>query len=238
MSAVRDPAPGAQGAALSDRALALFAAAIALLAIYSFGYDRWKLPPQIVEWGTFGRTIGGDLLPMLVVPCLLARFGLRRPLAEFGFRARPFRRVALASVAAYAALLPFVLWLPTRPEIRAFYPSPAFPPAREHVIGLAFLWLLHHVPQLLSVEACFRGFLFLPLARRLGFELALAAELLLYVVLHAAKPGPELFLAAWAAVVFSYAAWRTGSILPGFVAHWVLAVSIDLLCYLQLHRGP
>jgi membrane protease YdiL (CAAX protease family) len=94
---------------------------------------------------------------------------------------------------------------------------------------------VHHAPQLLALESCVRGFLFFPLLRRAGFAGAVAALLPLYVWLHLGKPPLELLLAAWAGLVFFAAAARTGSFLPAFAAHWAVAVTIDLLCFLQLH---
>jgi membrane protease YdiL (CAAX protease family) len=205
----------------------------ALVTLYSYFYDALRLPPRL-PFGTFGLVLGGDVLPLLVVPLLVVRVVLREPLHRYGW-AWPGLRPALRTGAlAWLAMLPFVAWLATRPEFQAFYPSPAFPPAREHAIGLAFLWVLHHGPQLLATESCFRGFLLMPLARRLGPTAALVVLTSFYVALHAAKPPLELGLAAWGGVVFSLAAWRTGSFWPAFLAHWAVAVTMDALCFAAL----
>lgn len=217
-----------------DRRLAVLVAFGALFAVYSYGYDLWKLPPQVVEFGTVGRTLAGDVLPMLLAPIAVALLVLRLPLAEIGFRARPLAPLLRAGALAWLAVLPLVVWMSTRPEVQAFYPSPRFPPAREHWIGLAFLWGLHHVPQLLSVECLYRGFLLQPLAKRFGFAVATSLVVAPYVLLHWTKPPVELALAAWGGVVFSWAAWRTRSFLPAFLAHWLTAVTMDVLCFLQL----
>jgi membrane protease YdiL (CAAX protease family) len=139
----------------------------------------------------------------------------------------------MAAAVAYLAVLPVALWLATRPGTCDAYPSPAFPPARAHALGLVFLWLLHHVPQLFSVEAFFRGFLFLPLARRLGFVPVVVGLGAVYTVLHVqpTKPPLEALLAAWGGVVFMTVAWRWQSFLPGFLAHLAIAVTIDLVCF-------
>jgi membrane protease YdiL (CAAX protease family) len=203
-------------------------------ALYSFYYDRFDLPPQL-PFGTFGLVVGGDVLPMLVVPLGVGVLLLRERPGRLGFAWPGGRRVARHALAAYAALLPFVLWLASRAEFQAFYPSPAFPPAREHAVGLAFLWALHHAPQLLATEFCFRGFLLLPLARARGIGLALGVQTGLYVLLHASKPPLELAQAAWAGLVFGTVAWRTGSLWPAFAAHWAVAVTMDALCFAALH---
>lgn len=205
-------------------------------AVYSFGYTLWDLPPQI-PYGTFGLILGGDVLPMLVVPLLVVRFALRRPAADYGTSVPGLARFAGGALAGWLALLPLVWLLSRRPEFQEFYPSPAFPPARQHAVGLGFLWILHHAPQLLSVEFLFRGFLLQPLARAFGPALAIAATTLPYVVLHWTKPTLELAQAAWGGAVFGLVAWRTGSIWPAFAAHWLVAVSMDALCLVHARTG-
>jgi membrane protease YdiL (CAAX protease family) len=204
-------------------------AAGVLLALWSHLYDLWQLPPRLP--GTFGLMLGGDVLPMLVAPALFVRVGLGEPLARYGWRWPGARKLLGGALLGWAALLPLVVPLSRLPELQAFYPSTAFPPAREHAIGLAFLWILHHAPQLLAVECCQRGLVLLPLARRLGIGRALVAAGAFYVVLHAGKPAAELLLAALGAVVFGLLAWRTGSFLPPFLAHWGVAVTMDALCF-------
>jgi membrane protease YdiL (CAAX protease family) len=226
-SAGPDPVP-------DGRTLAIVVASALLFAVYSFGYDRWRLPPQVSELGTFGRTLAGDVLPMLVAPILVVRFVLRAPLASAGLRFRPFGPMLRAALVAWLAVLPLVVVLALRPEIVDFYPSRQFPPAREHVVGLVALWTFMHAPQMASVECLFRGYLLQPLARRFGFEIGAALMLVPYVALHATKPSLELLLATWAGFVFALAAWRTRSFVPAFVAHWLTAVTMDALCFAQL----
>ena len=205
-------------------------------ALYSYGYTLWDLPPQI-PYGTFGLTVGGDVLPLLVVPLLVIRFVLRRPAAEYGMASPGFRRGLTAALVGWLALLPFLLVLSRRPEFQAFYPSRSFPPARQHAIGLAFLWVLHHGPQLFATEFLFRGFLLQPLARALGLAAALVVTTLPYVALHWTKPSLELVQAAWGGIVFGVMAWRTRSVWPAFAAHWAVAVTMDALCLYWARAG-
>jgi membrane protease YdiL (CAAX protease family) len=224
---------GTESAAPRDR-IAVVAAVGLVVAIYSHYYDRYQLPPRLP--GSVGLIVGGDVVPLLLVPVLVVWFGLRDRLGRYGWRWPGARAFATNSVLAYAAMLPIVLWLSQRPEFQAFYPSPAFPPARQHLVGLAFLWLLHHGPQLFATEFCFRGFLLQPLGRQLGIARAIAVTTAPYVVLHLAKPPLELLLASWGGVVFGIVAWRTRSFLPAFAAHWAIAMTMDWLCYQHLAR--
>jgi membrane protease YdiL (CAAX protease family) len=203
-------------------------------ALYSFYYDPLRLPPRL-PFGTFGLVLGGDVLPLLVAPLLVGVLLLGQRPGDLGFRWPGLRSFALHSAIAWLLLLPWLLWLSRRPEFQAFYPSPAFPPAREHAVGLAFLWLLHHAPQLFATEFCFRGFLLQPLARGLGPALAIALQTGLYLLLHASKPPLEMAQATWGGVVFAAVAWRTRSFLPAFAAHWAVAVTMDALCFAALH---
>lgn len=223
----------AESAAPRDR-IAIVAAIGLGVALYSHYYDRFQLPPRFP--GSFGLILGGDVLPLFVVPALVVWFGLRDRLGRYGWRWPGLRAFAIDSLLAYVAVLPVVLWLSQRPEFQAFYPSPAFPPARQHAIGLVFLWLLHHGPQLFATEFCFRGFLLQPLARQLGIARAIAVATAPYVLLHLDKPPLEVFQAAWAGVVFGIVAWRTRSFLPAFAAHWAIAMTMDWLCYQHLAR--
>jgi membrane protease YdiL (CAAX protease family) len=175
------------------------------------------------------------VVPLLAVPLLVTTLVLRASPRDFGWRAAPARRLLAAAGLAFAAVGPLAVALAFQPEFRAYYPSRAFPPAREHAVGLAFLWVLHHGPQLLALESCVRGFLFFPLLRRGGLAGAVAALLPIYVLLHLGKPPAELALAAWGGLVFMVAAARTGSFLPAFLAHWGVAVTVDALCFAQLH---
>jgi membrane protease YdiL (CAAX protease family) len=217
-----------------DRLAIVLGVAVAA-ALWSYFYDRWQLPPRI-PFGTVGLVLGGDVLPLLGVPLLVIVFVLRDRPARYGWRWPGGASLAGHAALAYAALLPFALWLSAQPEFQAFYPSRAFPPARQHLIGLGFLWVLHHAPQLFATESLFRGFLLLPLARALGLPRAAAAQAALYVLLHASKPSPELVMAAWGGLVFAWVAWRTRSFLPAFAAHWAIAVTVDALCFRAIAR--
>jgi membrane protease YdiL (CAAX protease family) len=196
--------------------------------VWSHLYDALRLPPRL-PFGTFGLTLGGDVLPMLVVPLAVATLALRWRPARVGLAWPGLGRTLGHAAAAWLVLLPFVVVFAQRPEFQAAYPSPAFPPARAHAVGLAALALVHHVPQMLSLELCVRGFLLQPIARAAGLGPALLVTGAPYVALHAAKPPLELTQAAWAAVVLGVVAWRTRSVWPAFVAHWAVAVTMDAL---------
>jgi len=216
--------------------LAVVLASGLVCAVWSHLYDRLGLPPRF-DLGTFGLVLGGDVLPMLVTPLAFVWLVLGEPAGRYGWRARPLLPMLRDALGAWLALLPFVLFLSTQPEFQAFYPSPQFPPARIGLVGVAVNLVVNIAPQMLAGEFLYRGYLLLPLARRLGFGLAVAALLVPYVLLHAAKPGLEMLLALAGGFAFSWVAWRHRSFLPAFLAHWLVAATMDLFCFLQLRAS-
>jgi len=196
--------------------------------VWSHLYDVLRLPPRF-GFGTFGLTLGGDVLPMLVVPLGVTLGVLRWRPARIGFAWPGLGPAVGWAAAAWLTLLPFLWVFAQRPEFQAAYPSPAFPPARAHLAGLAALALVSHAPQMLSLELCVRGFLLQPIARAAGLGPALVVTGVPYVWLHVGKPPLEMLEAAWAALAFGAVAWRTRSFWPAFLAHWAVAVTMDAL---------
>ena len=196
--------------------------------VWSYFYDALRLPPRF-GFGTFGLTLGGDVLPMLGVPLVVTVGLLRWRPARVGFAWPGLGPTLGWAAAAWLALLPFVWVFAQRPEFQAAYPSPAFPPARSELVGLVALALVSHAPQMLSLEFLTRGFLLQPIARAAGLGPALLVTGVPYVWLHNAKPPLEMVESAWGAVVFGVVAWRARSFWPAFLAHWAVAVTMDAL---------
>ena len=53
-------------------------------ALYSHYYDHFQLPPRFT--GSVGLIVGGDVLPLLVLPVLAVWFVLRDRLGRYGWR--------------------------------------------------------------------------------------------------------------------------------------------------------
>ena len=97
----------------------------------------------------------------------------------------------------------------------------------------AFLfWEILYALQFVAVEFFFRGFLLIGMLPVLG-EAALAVSILPYVMIHFGKPLPEVFGAAIAGWVLARLAFKTGSIVPGILLHYAIALSMDLLSLAQ-----
>ncbi len=202
------------------------------VALYSYYYDRFQLPPRLP--GSFGLIVGGDVLPLFVVPMLVIRFGLHDRAGRYGWRWPGTRAFAIDSLAAYAAVLPFVLWLSqgrsSRPSTRRrrFLPR-AMARSVWRSSGSCTTGRSSSRPSSVSADSCCSR-----CARQLGIARAIAVTTAPYVLLHFDKPPLEVFQAAWAGIAFGVVAWRSRSLLPAFAAHWAIAVTMDWLCYQHL----
>jgi len=90
------------------------------------------------------------------------------------------------------------------------------------------LWQLLYLLQFVAVEFFFRGFLLTGLLPIFG-ESAMAVSILPYVMIHYGKPFPEIAGAFFAGWILARLALRSGSILPGIMLHYAVALTMDLL---------
>lgn len=185
---------------------------------------------------------------LLWAPLVVVLLFLRQSPSEFGLAAGE-RRIGLAWVAAgYFIMLPIVIVASRGDAFTAFYarriaqplaianwwPSQLPPHPNltafvyyEVVMGLYFFcW-----------EFFFRGFLLFGLARgsRVGAWGAIVLQTIPFTLLHwspvagASKPGMETFGAALGGPLLGYLALRTGSFFYGFLIHWLMAATLDLI---------
>ncbi|HOG65116.1 MAG TPA: CPBP family intramembrane metalloprotease [Spirochaetota bacterium] len=95
-------------------------------------------------------------------------------------------------------------------------------------LGLLLLFELLRMLYMVSWEFFFRGFMLQGLLRlRLGWH-AVWIQMLPYVMLHSTKPGIELYYTIPSGVLLGVLAWKTGSIWPGFLLHFIGAVVFDV----------
>jgi uncharacterized protein len=160
------------------------------------------------------------------LPILWLKLVERRGLAQAGFTlGQP--RVWLRWLLPLAALvLPAILLATRLPTVHAAYPRLAL--ARTQP------WLL--VPSTVAFaiyglgwEFFFRGFLLLGLSRHIrGW--AILVQAIPCTLLHIGKPNLEIMAAFPAALVFGAIAFRTGSIIPVWLLHLLVALVANLGC--------
>jgi membrane protease YdiL (CAAX protease family) len=179
-----------------------------------------------------------------------ARFGLTRGDRRFGFK---------WALIAWAAMLPVLIFIATRPDFQAYYGQSlsqtlsygapyaynAF--ARPHIFPAGLLFYeLGTGFYLFCWEFFFRGFLLFGLARArfLGATGAIVLQAIPFTLLHwslvpaASKPPLEIASAFIGALALGALAWRTRSFVYGFLVHWAVSMTLDLFLLIPVLLYP
>jgi membrane protease YdiL (CAAX protease family) len=179
---------------------------------------------EVLTWaaGTIGLYL---LIPVLVVRALLGE-----RLGAFGFCLGNSRRYARISGAVLLLAFAVVGAASFLEDFVDFYPY--FVPTNS--LSLFLFWELVYGIQLLAVEFFYRGFLLHGLKARFG-DGALWIMLAPYVMIHLAKPWPEVVGAVVAGLGLGLLSLRSGSIAIPALLHIMVAWWMDLLAL--WHRG-
>lgn len=146
---------------------------------------------------------------------------------ESGFRIDTLREWRVWLLFIFMLMTPVIIAVATSPAFRGKYPY-----LLELRIGKAFdLFLVYQAIRglyMLSWEYLFRGFMISALRERFGYY-AVFFQMLPYVMLHSTKPSLELYYTIPSALLLGVLAYRTRSIWPGFLLHFVGAVLFDFI---------
>lgn len=165
-----------------------------------------------------------------LVPMLLARFVIRRPLRDFGYAPPSRFEWAWVYAVLFAAVLPFIWYASTLTSFQQKYPFCGDMilvggkiPVLDFVVYQLFYGLVF-----VSGESYWRGFVTFGLERWMG-DLALLVMVTPYCMTHYGKPAPEAFASILTGVVLGFLALRHRSFWLGVAVHWAAAISMDLL---------
>jgi len=170
----------------------------------------------------------GTLVFYLVVPGLVCRLVLRRPLADLGLNLRGFWRHLGIYLALFVPVAVLVLVVAGQPDFLETYPLYRAP------VGVADLvvWELAYGLQFVALEFFFRGFMIHGTRPALGPS-AVWIMMVPYVMIHFSKPLYETLGAVVAGGVLGHLSLRTGSIAGGAFLHWAVAIAMDLAALAQ-----
>ncbi|HTQ37927.1 MAG TPA: CPBP family intramembrane glutamic endopeptidase [Pirellulales bacterium] len=163
-----------------------------------------------------------------LIPLLVVKLILHERVADYGLRWGDLR-FGLPAVLLVAPLVAAIGYCSAQsPAFQAVYPL--CPIAPKSASGLAW----HMVGQLFwyaAWEFHFRGFLQFGLEKSHGISVGIWVQTLASMLAHFGKPGAEVFASIVAGVLWGALAWRTRSLLAGFLQHWLLGASLDFfLC--------
>jgi len=216
-------------------ALTLATALLLLWQYYGFPYTydvrldkalgAWRYQPIAGSLYWFATNV----LMLLVVPLLAARWLWRRPARSLGLGAGNWR-VGVAAVAiGYLVMLPAVILASTWADFRWAYPLD--PDAlRSH--ELFWVYEAGYASFFVGWEFFFRGFLLFILEPAFGLA-AVAMQMVPFALMHVGKPIAETLGSVIAGIILGALALRTRSIWYGVALHAAVALTLDIIVYVR-----
>ncbi len=183
------------------------------------GYSAYFLLLPYQYWGV------SSLVIRVVAPLAVITIILRESPRDWGFRLGGQWEHLRPYVWFLAAMVPVLFLASSLGAFQAKYPLYSFA-----VEGGWHFWgyQLFYGMQFLGLEAFFRGFLVFGLYPRLGVY-AVPVMVIPYTMIHFGKPAPETFAAVIAGFILGYLALKSRSFLWGWMLHWGVAITMDLL---------
>lgn len=189
-----------------------------------------------------------NVAALLWLPLLSILLLIRQSPSEFGLSAGNRRLGAFWFAVGYAVMLPAVIISARSPAFAHYYSlrltqplaiASWWPGPRLSSPSWTTFWYYELVMGVYFFcwEFFFRGYLLFGLARgsRIGAWGAIILQTIPFTLLHwspiaaASKPGMETFGAALGGPALGYLALRTRSCFYGFLIHWLMAGTLDLL---------
>jgi membrane protease YdiL (CAAX protease family) len=174
------------------------------------------------------RSLSATVMFLGIVPLLVVKLVLGEKLVDYGMQWGNLRFGAICCLLVTPLVIVIGYASAQSTEFQAIYPLN--PIARTS--SSALVW--HLVGQIFwyaSWEFHFRGFLQHGLQKSSGVTTGIWVQTLVSALAHFGRPNVEVFASIAAGLLWGALAWRTRSILSGFIQHWLLGASLDFfLC--------
>jgi membrane protease YdiL (CAAX protease family) len=159
-----------------------------------------------------------------VVPALIVKLVFRQRLADYGMQLGDRVRT-VRSFLVFAPVMLLVAWLSSQSAaMTGEYPIDRTAGSSASAFALHTLTYLFFYA---GWEFHFRGFLQFGLRKAFGDAGAILVAVLASVLLHLGKPAAETYGAIAAGLLWGILAFRTRSLLSGFLQHALLGISLD-----------
>ena len=173
------------------------------------------------------RAFGNLLLLAVLVSTIKLVF--RQSLADYGLGMGSWSRERWLVMATPVMLL-MGYYAAQQPEYQAYYPDT--PGLTDRSLAVFALHAIVLLTFYISWELLFRGFLQSAFLPRLGAAGAIAVQTLASSIAHADRPDSEMLGSIFIGVFWGYLAFRTRSIWPVVLQHFLLGLSLDyFLCF-------
>ncbi len=176
-------------------------------------------------------TFSSSLILLGLLPALMIKFVFHEPLSLYGVRLGDWQ----LGLKAFLILAPIMMAL-TFPSSRMQSFTAEYPLYKgaggspSHFMFYSLLYVVYYV----GWEFFFRGYMQFGLGKRLGDWNAILVQTLASCLLHIGKPDAEIYSSILGGIVWGIVVFRTQSLLPALLLHWLLGVSLDaFIIYLK-----
>ena len=179
----------------------------------------WELYPYYYWFLTSAVTL-------LLVPALVAQFGTKQKIRDYGFRLTHGNLGWGLTAGAWLLMIPcIILALQLFPAFQDKYPLCKLAGSRWQLfVPYEFAYGVY----MFSWEFFFRGFMLFGLERKFGKD-SIFIQTIPFAVMHFGKPFPEAIGSIFAGVLLGVVALETRSFIYGAAIHWFVAVTMDVL---------
>ena len=164
-----------------------------------------------------------------LIPLLIGRFGLRRPLKDWGLGLGDWKFGLKAVAICFFAFLPILVIVSYQPAFQAKYPL--YDAAQRSVLHF-IVYEAAYMVYFIGWEFIFRGFILFGLKPSIGLY-AIFVQTVPFAIMHFGKPQIETLSAVGAGILLGYLALRTRSFWYGWMLHSLVAVTNDILATIQ-----
>lgn len=169
----------------------------------------------------------------LLLPLAYIKWGLNKPLKDFGWQWRATRQDILLYMSCFLLMLPLVIFVSSTNMFLNKYPFYT-PKAQISWWQYFVCWEIIYCLQFVAVEFFFRGFILHGIKSKLGVY-SIWVAMLPYCMIHFGKPLPETLGAIAAGLILATFSLKNNSIWLGVLLHYGVAITMDLLAL--WHKG-
>jgi len=177
------------------------------------------------EWYTY---LSAFVL-MGLVSIITIKWIFQEPLADYGLRIGDWKFWIPAALLVGAVMVGLSYPSAKDPQYIAEYPlykgaGDSLPMFALHAVAYLIFYI--------GWEIFFRGFMQTGLAERFGIWGAIMVQVALSCIVHIGKPDSEIYSSILGGLVWGIMVYRSKSIYPSIITHWMLGVSLDyFICF-------
>lgn len=175
----------------------------------------------------------GDFLVYFILPLIIIKLILRKPLRQFGMQFGDISAGIKYTGLFIAVMLPLIWLVSSGESFKAAYPHLALAKQNWNI------FLIYESGMLLYMfawEFIWRGFTLFGLEEKLG-GYAVMVQMIPFVILHNGKPPLETFSSIIGGIALALLAIRTRSFLYCVIVHFSVIFSIDFISTLRFQTN-